>query len=255
MNFDLSKISCLTIIGGENDPINRKLFSGSNKISTNYYDLTIFFVERAKKIHGSKYNYDNTFYVNMTSLITVECNKCLDIFNVIANDHLYSVKGECPCQYTDSIKNDDDFHCTINKIFDIYSSEFECSTYISHNKQQKIRMRCLKCNHSAFLAPAELLGICYQCDKCSKKIITVDEFISKSKNIFGDIFDYSKVVDVRSSAKVKLVCNVCGEDVLQISKNHLKGKLPYHFIKMPDIRHRNIRAKRSAKTKISKCIS
>ncbi|AKI79924.1 hypothetical protein [Niemeyer virus] len=255
MDFDLSKASYLTIIGGENDPINRRLFSGSKKFSDNYYDLTIFFVERARNIHGSKYNYNNTFYVNMTSLVTIECNKCFDIFSVIANDHLYSVKGECPCQYDHYIKNDDDFHSLTNKIFDIYSNKFECSTYIFYNKQHKIRMKCLKCNNSTFLDPLELLKVRYRCNKCSKKTITVDEFISKSKNIFGDIFDYSKVVDVRSTTKIKLVCNICGEDVLQISKNHLKGRLPYHFIKMPDIHHQNIRAERSAKTRISKYIS
>ena len=44
----------------------------------------------------------------------------------------------------------------------------------------------------------------------SNKKSTTEEFIKKSKNIFGDLYDYNKVEYVSNKIKVELVCKEHG---------------------------------------------
>jgi hypothetical protein len=53
--------------------------------------------------------------------------------------------------------------------------------------------------------------------------LTTDEFIEKAKAKHGLLYDYSKVVYVKSSAKVVIVCKFHGE-FLQRPNDHLTGK-------------------------------
>jgi Zn finger protein HypA/HybF involved in hydrogenase expression len=53
--------------------------------------------------------------------------------------------------------------------------------------------------------------------------VTTETFIEKARAKHGDRYDYSKVVYVRSSAKVTIVCKVHGE-FFQRANCHLNGK-------------------------------
>lgn len=44
----------------------------------------------------------------------------------------------------------------------------------------------------------------------SNKKCTTEKFIEKSKNIFGDLYDYSKVVYINNKIKVELICKEHG---------------------------------------------
>lgn len=55
------------------------------------------------------------------------------------------------------------------------------------------------------------------------KKLTLEQFISKSKGIHGDMYDYSKVEYVNSSTKVIINCPIHGE-WLSLPYNHLMGK-------------------------------
>lgn len=52
------------------------------------------FIEKAKKVHGDKFNYDNTVYVNYSTKIKVVCKKHTE-FEVLAGNHLAG-HSECP---------------------------------------------------------------------------------------------------------------------------------------------------------------
>lgn len=56
------------------------------------------------------------------------------------------------------------------------------------------------------------------------KKYTQEEFIQKSKDKFGDKFDYSQVNYINSMSKVKLKCNVCGCEFEVVANSHLQRK-------------------------------
>lgn len=58
--------------------------------------------------------------------------------------------------------------------------------------------------------------------RCKKRVKTTEEFIEKSKEIHGDLYDYSKVVYVRSRIKVIIIDPIYGE-FLQFPSAHLAG--------------------------------
>ena len=53
--------------------------------------------------------------------------------------------------------------------------------------------------------------------------MTAEEFASRAKKNYGDRFDYSEVEYVNNNVKVKIHCNVCGNDFWQVPRNHLSG--------------------------------
>lgn len=55
------------------------------------------------------------------------------------------------------------------------------------------------------------------------KRLTKEEFVSRSRVVHGDKYDYSKVVYVNDSTKIVIVCNKCGISFLQRPGHHLKG--------------------------------
>ena len=54
--------------------------SGCYWCSNNHKLTTEKFVEKAKQIHGDKYDYKETNYLNMKTSIKIYCNKCKDFF-------------------------------------------------------------------------------------------------------------------------------------------------------------------------------
>lgn len=52
------------------------------------------FVERAKKIHGNKFDYSRTIYVGSLKKLTIICQKCHSVFSQTADIHL---KGNINC--------------------------------------------------------------------------------------------------------------------------------------------------------------
>ena len=64
---------------------------------------------------------------------------------------------------------------------------------------------------------------CFQCS-CKKKTNDYGYFISKSKKIHGNKYNYDFVEYVHSKSKVKILCNKCNNIFEQIPYNHLRGR-------------------------------
>ena len=60
------------------------------------------------------------------------------------------------------------------------------------------------------------------------KRLTQEDFIYRAKKVHGDLYDYSKVVFIRTVDKVIIKCNRCGQEFLQAPKYHMNGQgCPY----------------------------
>lgn len=83
----------------------------------------------------------------------------------------------------------------------------------------------ITCNtHGDFLQTpnAHLAG--KGCPRCANNIrFNKNDFISKSKEIHGDTFDYSQVNFVDRNTKVNLICRKCNKEVDQTPRSNLMG--------------------------------
>lgn len=68
-----------------------------SRLSQNTPQTTAEFVEKATKIHGSKYSYENSNYISSRKTIDIKCNTCNSTFSPIANNHISKPKPSgCP---------------------------------------------------------------------------------------------------------------------------------------------------------------
>lgn len=71
-------------------------------------------------------------------------------------------------------------------------------------------------------------GKSFGCPKCGlenkKRNLTLDEFITRSKEVHGDFYDYSQVDYIKNSIHVKIICPIHGE-FSQAPAVHLRGSI------------------------------
>ncbi len=107
---------------------------------------------------------------------------------------------------------------------------------VERGKQQNKTVLCeveKRGRHRYFLIKCSLCGSekeerisrFFSCFKCFCKKITNDDdyFISKSKKVHGNKYNYDFVEYVQSKTKVKILCNKCNNIFEQRPANHMRG--------------------------------
>ena len=95
------------------------------------------------------------------------------------------------------------------------------------NSSSKVKLICLTCGYEfEQLAGNHLKG--KGCRRCSEsqintRISRCEDFITKSKIIHGDKYDYSLVKYINNKTYVDVICNSCGEIYKTTPDNHLRG--------------------------------
>lgn len=184
------------------------------------------FIERARKIHGDKYDYSKVVYVNNSTFVTIICPEHGE-FSQRPSVHLRG--GECPicgrkkCDENRRLGTEK----FIKKAREIHGDKYDYSKVVYVSAHEKVIIICSI--HGEFLQTptAHLSG--KGCKLCAnkyigdKKILGRECFIEKALKIHGDKYDYSKVVYVNNSTPITITCPVHGE-FLQAPNNHLQGQ-------------------------------
>ena len=103
------------------------------------------FIRRAKKIHGDKYGYEETEYVNSRTKIAVFCKKHICKFEQIAGAHLEG-KG-CPkCGLERSTAPTIDKDVFIQKAKKLHKNRYDYSEVIYTTYKKKVKIICKKCS-------------------------------------------------------------------------------------------------------------
>ena len=55
------------------------------------------FIKKAKEVHGNKYDYTCTEYINKRTKVKILCKQCNKIFEIFPFNHILNKHG-CPCQ-------------------------------------------------------------------------------------------------------------------------------------------------------------
>ena len=177
------------------------------------------FIAEAKAVHGSKYDYSKVEYKNNKTKVCIIC-PIHGGFLQVPKDHLDGI-GCKKCGVERRAKarrlNTDIF---IHKAKKVHGEEYDYSKveYIGtddevciidkkYNKEfwQTPRMH-LKGNGSPF-----------------RRVLNLEEFIKRAKEIHGNKYDYSKVEYVNTETKVCIICPIHGE-FWQKPNNHLRGE-------------------------------
>lgn len=201
---------------------------------------TIDFIRRAKEIHGNKYSYDQSIYIDRFTKIKIYCKACKKYFFQRPYGHL-SGKGCIVCgRKITKLKLKDRLYPL--KGFKVSKEEFiKRAKEIHGNKYNydgieewlgvgyKIKIFCNKCKKYFYQTGSNHLNG-KGCKKCGierthtlqKK--SLSQFIEDAKKIHGDIYDYSKVKYIAARFKVIIHCNRCKKDFEQTPHKHLTGK-------------------------------
>ena len=172
------------------------------------------FVNNARSIHGQKYNYSKVVYRNNKHPIIIICPIHGD-FEQIPSSHL-SGKGCIVCAGV-YLCDTEGFVVKANKVHNgVYN--YTKTHYI--NAKTKVIIICPLHGEFTQLA-ANHINVKHGCPECGgTKKNTTKNFISASKAIHGDIYDYSKVNYLARKSKVIIMCPVHGE-FKQTPNDHL----------------------------------
>lgn len=221
------KISIICPIHGEfyQTPKNHFLgqgckFCGYKKISESNKLSTEDFIDKSKKIHKNKYNYQYVKYVNARIKVKINC-KIHGIFEQSPSHHLCG-RG-CPKCKNEKISKSR--RLSTKLIVDtcrrIHGEKYK---YLSINYfSGRGKMSVLCPIHGVFEQDLHnhLRGCgCPNCAGCLKS--NIKEFIEKAKKIHGDKYNYSKFNYVNAKTKGIIICPIHGE-FYQIPNNHLCG--------------------------------
>lgn len=168
------------------------------------------FIERARAIHGDKYDYSKVVYKGVHEKVCIICPKHGEFWQE-PNNHI-SRRSTCPkCSYEMiADKNRSNTETFIKKARKVHGNKYDYSLVEYEHNEKPVRIICPI--HGEFLqSPHIHLGgsICPKCANLYSP--TTEEFITASKAIFGDKYDYSKTVYKSNKKKLCIICPEHGE--------------------------------------------
>ena len=176
-------------------------------------------LNRFKKIHGNKYNYDLVEYKGIFKHIKILCS-IHGLFEQTPNVHL----AGSGCSICNSVKiSKENF---IKKCKDKHNNYYDYSLIDFKGTAKKIKI--IYPEHGEFDQRASNHANGQKCPYCANQKWNTNMFIKKAIEIHGNKYDYSMVDYKKAHSKIKIICPEHGE-FEQISWNHisLKEGCPY----------------------------
>lgn len=171
------------------------------------------FIKRAINVHGDKYDYSKSRYVNYDTKIEIICKEHGSFWQTPGN-HL---KGKgCPYCSGNAKMTKESF---VEKARKIWGERFDYSLVEYRNNMTKV---CIidKDGKKYFQTPANHL---YGFDCSINTKLTTDDFIKKAKEVHGEKYNYEKTNYIKAKEKVIITCPIHG-DFQQTPDNHLRGQ-------------------------------
>lgn len=189
--------------------------SGCSRCTSTYNCNTFEWIEKAKKVHGNKYDYSLSFYENRKSKVIIICKEHGN-FEQIASVHIrgsgcLKCVGKYKPNFNEWIESCNLVH---NKKYD-YSE----SNYVSQGKLVTIICKI----HGEFNQKAGVHQKGAGCPKCAKTYkLTLENFIEKSNLIHNGKYDYSNSIYISQKDPITIICKIHGE-FSQQAGNHIRG--------------------------------
>jgi hypothetical protein len=201
----------------EQSPTNHLSGNGCHNCAAKYsrgkYRLTTLdtFLKQAKGIHHEKYDYSKVEWKNTYTKITIICPVHGE-FKQMPQNH---IRLKCGCRkcgriITKSKLSKYNTNYFVENAIKVHGDKYSYTNSECFNATDKVMIECP--THGKFPQPANqhLQGHgCPQCnfDQMAKdRSMGKENFIARSKELFGEKFDYSKVEYVNGQTNVILIC-------------------------------------------------
>ena len=174
------------------------------------------FVEKARKIHGNKYDYSKVEYKDSHTKVSIIC-PIHGEFLQTPNNHLNG--QQCPfCSYPNINLSKEKF---VSLAKNVHGDKYDYSKVVYKNTKDKVIIICPI--HGEFSQSFEKHVVRGQgCPKCVGKNKDTSEFIFQANKIHKNKYDYSKTNYISAMTKVTIICPIHGE-FLQAPAKHLCG--------------------------------
>ncbi len=162
------------------------------------------FISRAQQLYGDKYSYSKTYYKNQGTTVIITCREHGD-FPVWPNNFL---RGHgCPaCNGRERITQ----KVFIERSQKVHKDRYNYSKVDYKHRDEPV---CIVCPvHGEFWQKTGYHMNGNGCPKCyGTPKLSTNEFIAKAKAVYGNLYDYSKVVYTGNKNKVCIICPEHGE--------------------------------------------
>ena len=186
---------------------------------------TAIFVDRAKTVHGNKYDYSKVEYVNNSTKIKIICSDHGE-FEQTPSGHLAGRKCIQCGNESRAKKRTKTTEKFINESVSIHGDRYDYSRTKYTGQEKKVEIVCAE--HGVFMQKPNVHLMGSGCSKCGlltiskKKRLSQDDFVARSINVHKDKYDYS-LVDYQGSHKnVEIICSEHGL-FKQTPSTHLSG--------------------------------
>ena len=181
------------------------------------------FIERARKIHGDKYDYSKVEYVNNKTKVCIICPIHGEFWQT-PDKHL---RGQGCRKCAGVYKKDIDI--LIEEISKIHNGKYDTSKIVYVNNKTKINLVC-PIHGDFWITPHNcLMG--QGCPKCGGSFKrSTEEFIKDAIIVHGDKYDYSKSECNGVHNKTCIICHEKDENGIehgefwQTPNDHLRGQ-------------------------------
>lgn len=179
------------------------------------------FIQKAKKVHGDKYDYSKVNYINTITKVEIICPIHGSFFITPGNFLMGHSCYLCGRAKTENAKRmpKEKFIQEANLV---HNNFYDYSKVKYINCDTKVEIIC-PIHGSFWQTPyCHLKG--NSCPNCvPNKKLTKEEFIKRAVLIHGEKYDYSKVKYISTKTKVEIICPIHGS-FWQTPGNHLDGK-------------------------------
>lgn len=183
------------------------------------------FIEKARAVHGDKYDYSEVVYTRSVDKVKIICAKH-GAFYQRPNRHLAG--DGCPACGAERRAefNTLDTATFVKMAEAVHGDRYDYSETVYEHSKKKVAIRCPQ--HGLFYQRprAHLNGHgCAQCGSeatAEKRTLDTAVFIERARACHGDRYDYSQAHYVSSTTPLKIICPQHGE-FLQMPNNHWRG--------------------------------
>ncbi len=185
------------------------------------------FIERAKTVHGNKYDYSKTIYIHSQKKVCIICPEHGEFWQV-AHSHI-SGTGCMKCNLKRMADNNrlstDEF---IRRVTAVHNGFYDYSKVEYAGNEDRV---CIICpEHGEFWQTARDhmysgagCPVCGQTKSAEAISLSTEQFVERAVAAHGNKYDYSKVEYKNSSMKVCIICPIHGA-FEQWPKNHMNGQ-------------------------------
>lgn len=173
------------------------------------------FIEKSKKIHGNKYNYSKSIYVNNLTKVKIICQEHGEFEQT---PHHHKRGGGCiNCKKGAPALKLSEF---IKKAVSIHENKYDYSFVEYKNNRTKVKVICPE--HGAFeqRPSAHMLG--QGCPKCNKGAVDILETLNRINEVHKNIYEYDFHNYKGICEKISIKCKIHGW-FEQTAVSHISG--------------------------------